>query len=96
MSDLITINVILANRTYRLKIKSSDEEVVRKTVNLINDKILEFKTRLAGKDMQDYLAMVVLWVTTEQVFATANVIHHQEVSSQLSYLEDLIQKAIET
>lgn len=94
MSDLITINVVLADRTYRLKIKASDEEVVRKTVKLINDKILEFKTQFAGKDMQDYLAMVVLWVATEQAFATTNVLNHQEVSSQLSYIENLIQKGI--
>lgn len=94
MSDLITINVVLADRTYRLKIKPGDEEVVRKTVKLINDKILEFKTQFAGKDVQDYLAMVVLWVATEQAFATANVINHQEISSQLSYLENLVQKVI--
>ena len=94
MDDLISINVVLADRTYRLKIKPSDEEVVRKTVKLINDKILEFKTQFAGKDIQDYLAMVVLWVATEQTIVTTNIIEQQEISSQLSYLENLVQKAL--
>ena len=31
---------------------------------MINDKIIEFKTNFAGKDMQDYIAMVVLWYAT--------------------------------
>ncbi|MBC7650356.1 MAG: cell division protein ZapA, partial [Deinococcales bacterium] len=35
MLDLIPINIAIADRTYRLKIKPEDEEVVRKTVKLI-------------------------------------------------------------
>jgi hypothetical protein len=33
---------------------------------LINDKITEFKTNFAGKDMQDYVSMALLWFATEQ------------------------------
>jgi len=66
MDQLIPINVLIGDRTYRVRIEPSDEEVVRKTIKLINDKILEFKTQFAGKDMQDYIAMVVLWYATQQ------------------------------
>ena len=66
MEELIPINVLIGDRTYRIKIAPTDEEVVRKTLKLINDKILEFKTMFAGKDMQDYVAMVVLWYATQQ------------------------------
>lgn len=66
MSDtLIPINVLIAGRSYRLKIEPSDEEMVRKTVKMINDKIVEYKTSFSGKDMQDYFAMVLLWFATE-------------------------------
>ncbi|HLZ85943.1 MAG TPA: hypothetical protein VKQ52_01830, partial [Puia sp.] len=41
------------------------EEVVRKTLKTINDKLIEFKTQFAGRDMQDYIAMVVLWYATQ-------------------------------
>lgn len=64
MQELIPINVLIGDRTYRVKIYPKDEEAVRKTLKTINDKILEFKTQFAGKDMQDYLAMVVLWYAT--------------------------------
>ena len=65
MQDLMTINVVIGDRTYRIKIEPRDEEVVRKTLRTINDKIIEYKTQFAGRDMQDYIAMVLLWYATQ-------------------------------
>ena len=67
MQDLIPINVVIGDRTYRIKIEPQDEEAVRKTLKLINDKVIEFKTQFAGRDMQDYIAMVVLWYATQSL-----------------------------
>ena len=65
MQELIPINVVIGDRSYRIKIEPSDEEQVRKTLKIVNDKIIEFKTLFAGKDMQDYVAMVLLWYATQ-------------------------------
>ena len=65
MSELIAATVLIGDRSYRIKVAGEDEEVVRKTVKTINDKIIEFKTNFAGKDMQDYIAMVLLWYATQ-------------------------------
>lgn len=65
MEELIPINLVLGDRTYRVKVAPKDEEVVRKTLKVINEKLIEFKTQFAGKDMQDYIAMVVLWYATQ-------------------------------
>jgi hypothetical protein len=65
MQDLMTINVVIGDRTYRIKIEPNDEEVVRRTLKTINDKIIEYKTQFAGRDMQDYTAMVLLWYATQ-------------------------------
>jgi hypothetical protein len=65
MQDLLTINVVIGDRTYRIKIEPQDEEVVRRTLKTINDKIIEYKTQFAGRDMQDYIAMVLLWYATQ-------------------------------
>ncbi len=64
MQALMPINVVIGDRTYRVKIDPQDEESLRKTLKTINDKIIEFKTQFSGKDMQDYIAMVVLWYAT--------------------------------
>ena len=61
----MTINVVIGDRTYRIKIEPRDEEVVRRTLRTINDKIIEYKTQFAGRDMQDYIAMVLLWYATQ-------------------------------
>ena len=45
MSELIAISALIGDRTFRIKIEPKDEEVVRKTLKTINDKILEFKSR---------------------------------------------------
>ena len=66
MTDqLIPINIIIGDRSYRIKSLPKDEEVIRKTLKTINDKIVEFKTQFAGKDMQDYISMVLIWYATQ-------------------------------
>ena len=65
MQELMTINVVIGDRTYRIKIEPRDEEIVRRTLRTINDKIIEYKTQFAGRDMQDYIAMVLLWYATQ-------------------------------
>lgn len=57
MDQLIAATIVIADRSYRIKLNPRDEEVVRRTVKIINDKIIEYKTQFAGKDMQDYIAM---------------------------------------
>ena len=64
MQELIPINIVIADRSYRIRIKPEDEGAVRATLKTINDKIIQFKTEFAGKDMQDYVSMVILWFAT--------------------------------
>jgi cell division protein ZapA len=95
MNDLIPLNLVIGDRTYRVRIQPQDEEVVRKTVKTINDKLLEFKTQFAGKDMQDYIAMVLVWFATEQNAAISNQVNLDNVSSRLKTLEKMIDGVIE-
>jgi hypothetical protein len=90
MSDLIAIAALIGDRTYRIKINPTDEEVVRKTLKTINDKIIEFKTLFAGKDMQDYIAMVLIWYATEQHAGAAAGIAKDHLSEKLNLIESLL------
>ena len=93
--ELIPLNLLIGDRTYRVRVQPIDEEVVRKTVKTINDKMLEFKTHFAGKDMQDYIAMVLVWFATEQNASISNVVNMDNVSSRLQTLEKMIDGFIE-
>lgn len=91
---LIPINIIVADRSYRLKIDPDDEEMVRKTLKIINEKIIDYKTNFAGKDMQDYVSMVLLWYATEQQKPSPEIALESESQEKLNKLEDLLDKAI--
>jgi len=88
--QLIPINIIVADRSYRLKIEPEDEEMVRKTIKTINEKIIDYKTNFAGKDMQDYVSMVLLWFATEQQKPSIELTSQTESQEKLNKLEDLL------
>lgn len=90
IEGLVAVTVVIGDRTYRIKINPKDEEVVRKTVKTINDKILEFKTQFAGKDMQDYIAMVLIWYASEQHAALEAELESDYLSEKLNFIEKLL------
>lgn len=92
--ELIPINILIADRTYRIRTSPKDEEVVRKTLKIINDKIIEFKTQFAGKDMQDYIAMVVIWYATQAAEDTHSSVLVDQITESLKKIELQIDKAL--
>ena len=91
---LIPLNILIGDRTYRIKSLPQDEEVIRKTLKTINDKIVEFKTQFAGKDMQDYIAMVLIWYATQPASSVNNEQLEKELSAALSKIEQQIDKGL--
>ncbi len=95
MSELIPINIVIADRTYRIKTTVSDEEIIRKTVKMINDKIFEFKEQFAGKDMQDYIAMVIIWYATQNVGGDGNSMLNKEMVDALIKMEKQLDEKLD-
>jgi cell division protein ZapA len=93
MQELIPINIVIGDRTYRIKTNAADEENIRRTLKTINDKIVEFKTQFAGKDMQDYIAMVLIWYATQPKGAD-NPAFEQDFTAVLLKLEEQMDKAL--
>lgn len=93
-NELIPINIVIADRTYRIKTSPKDEEAVRKTVKIINDKIFEFKSLYAGKDMQDYIAMVIIWYATQNAAGGPSSAELEKLAGSLLKIEELIDKAL--
>jgi len=92
--ELIPIAAEVGDRTYRIKVEPKNEELVRRTLQQINQKLLEFKTNYAGKDMQDYLAMTMLWYATQPA-ATPSP-ETGELDQELQLLERLLDAEIKT
>jgi hypothetical protein len=94
MDELIPITIMIADRTYRIRVEPADEEPVRKTVKFINDKVLEFKRTIAGKDMQDYVSMALIWIATQPVDSIATSLMSDEVKEGFERLELLVDKGL--
>lgn len=90
MNELIPISALIGDRTYRIKIDPKDEELVRKTLKTINEKILEFKTQFAGKDMQDYIAMAMIWYATELQAGKKTDVEIGNITDKLATIEKLL------
>ena len=93
MSELIPVNIVIADRSYRLRIHPKDEEVLRKTIKTINEKIVEFRSQFAGKDMQDYIAMVLIWLATEQTAPISND-EPTEIKNKIKSLQKMIEDVL--
>ncbi|MEO7802524.1 MAG: cell division protein ZapA [Ginsengibacter sp.] len=94
MSDqLIPLNILIGDRTYRIKSLPTDEQHIRQTLKIINEKIIEFKTQFAGKDMQDYIAMVLIWYATD-VTSNTNNLDDVAVSEMLNKIEQQVDKCL--
>ena len=94
MDELIPISINIADRSFRIKVSAADEEVVRKTAKFINDKVLEFKRDFAGKDMQDYVSMVLIWFATQPNEQIKDQLVTRELEQGLERIETLIDKSL--
>ncbi len=90
MQELVAINILIGDRNYRIKIDPKDEETVRKAVKVIQDKIMEFKIQFAGKDMQDYIAMVLVWFATTRTDPSAIPPLPSDLQSKLDFIENVL------
>lgn len=95
MQNLIPINIVVGDRSYRIKIDPAEEEMVRKTAKKLNEQLASYKTQYAGKDMQDYLAMVLLSFVTEQSSnSTTNTSPVSDIDFQS--IESALDKALQS
>lgn len=92
MQNLIPINLVVGDRSYRIKIDAKDEETVRKTAKKLNDQLSQYKAQYAGKDMQDYLAMVLLAVVNEDTLKMP--VEAPQTQEALERLENLLDRAL--
>lgn len=93
--DLININVIIADRPYPLKVKKNEEELIRIAAKSVNEKMKEYQEKYAGKDKQDFLAMIALTLAVDnQKKYSANEQFDRSLSDKLHALDTLLTEAL--
>lgn len=69
-NELISINVWLAGRSYRIRVLPGEEEAIRKAAKAADEKVMELRANYAGRDDQDFVAMCLLMYATDTVTAS--------------------------
>lgn len=91
MAEEMHINVVIADRPYRLKIKPEEEETVRKAARNINERVKEYQQAFLSKDKQDFLAMIALQNTVEALkYKEAAPEEGSPLAEKISTLEQLL------
>lgn len=94
-SELININVVIADRPYPLRVKPEEEERVRNAARDINNKVKQFQTQYAGKDKQDFLAMSALMYAVESSsYQNKTVINDSSFGDKLDELDRLLTQSL--
>ncbi|MBS1773221.1 MAG: cell division protein ZapA [Bacteroidetes bacterium] len=90
--ELIPITVWLAGRSYRLRIKASEEEMVRKAAKIADDKITDLRNHYAGKDDQDFVAMCLLTYAADGVTEDSSPLVQKDINDMLQKIDAAINK----
>lgn len=93
--DEITINIVIADKSYKLTVSRADEEKVRKAAALINDRIKSYSAHYAFKDMQDLLSMTALQFATSTVKYEAELAYRdQNLGQKLDEINALLSEQL--
>lgn len=92
----LKIKVTIANRSYPLTIKRSEEEQIRNAVKTINEAVTRFESRYAVQDKQDVLSMCALQLASKAELATKQSHNVQsQVSDVLADVEAALDAALQ-
>ena len=92
--ELIPVNLWVAGRSYRLRIRRDDERAIRQAVKNVSDKVNEFRNMFSGKDDQDFLAMCLLMYASEQAIVKDNLNTNNkiQVENMIKQIEQSLEK----
>ena len=91
----ITINIVIADKSYKLTESRADEGKVRKAASMINERIKSYSSHYAFKDMQDLLAMTALQFATSTVKYESELAYRdQNLGQKLQDLDNLLSQQL--
>tara|TARA_B100001250_G_C19538568_1_gene673648 strand:- start:508 stop:792 length:285 start_codon:yes stop_codon:yes gene_type:complete len=91
----LNIKLSISDRLYPMKVNVSDEEVMRKSALLINQKIKDFSQKYAVKDNQDLLAMCALSFAVElHKCKQKHNLEKVNIEKQLNGLESVLESVL--
>ncbi len=92
--ETINIKVMIAGRTYPLKVKAGDEASILAIVKEVNEKINRFQMTYKNKDKQDCLSMA-LFTYAVDLHKTHQTSNSKELSSKIGDIDQLLDQLLQ-
>ena len=86
----ISIKVNICDRFYPLRIKTSEEEAIRKAVKTINEKVKSYVSNYSMQDKQDALSMVSLELASDSTERDTTGVNLDNINNKLTQLEQML------
>ena len=86
----ISIKVNICDRFYPLRIKTSEEEGVRKAAKTINERAKYYIDNFSVQDKQDALSMVALEYASDTKDGTTSNIDMENINTIIQQIEQLL------
>lgn len=96
MADL-SITVHIAERPYKLKIKSEEEENIRKAADILNREMKSYASQYSFNERQDLLAMVGLEYVNNYLKSEGKLaFFDQDMIDKLNEIDGILDQSLET
>jgi cell division protein ZapA len=91
MEEILPVTIVIAERKYKVKIQSDEEETFRQASSLIREKLEGYARLYAYKDKQDLLAMVLLEYVTQYIkIEEKRIFKDDEVIQKLELIDQML------
>ncbi len=87
---LISMSVMIAGRSYPLRVKEADAQSIQEVVDELNEKIKDFQLTYINKDKQDCLAMALLTYAVDLQKTKQSDTDDTSISAKIDHLEKMI------
>ncbi len=94
-TDKIKITVKIAERPYKMTVKRSQEGLVRKSAEIVNNTIRKHSKTFSYKDLQDLYIMTALESTVKaQRVLNEKEFREKDLTKKLEELDDLLENTL--
>ncbi len=94
MDDKLSIKINIGTKYYPMRINRNEEEIIRKSAKIINDKLIQYQNKYADREPFDLLAMTSLQYV-KQLLECENKNDVSILNEELKQINDILENFIE-
>lgn len=91
--DSKQISVIIAGRSYPLKIKENEEETIMSIADEVNRRIREYQEAYVNREKQDWIAMAILSYAIEK-YQSEKLMNDAKLMHRFNEVENFLDELI--